>query len=1420
VEKVNDTTYKVVDTTSGVEVVVGDETLSDQFLPRVKIKRWENEANISVSLVDDGGSFGEVGSSIEWSKDSNVARFYSLTGEKRTPDKLKWYDLGEVPPCEVASSYDKAFDKKEFAIYTSTSSEPALMLGGYPAECHLKLAATLNAPVEIDGVILNAGTRVEVEDETDDLVSISVGGTLYSFPKSETNKLVDIKALDFNYPDKSEYFHSEGTPFPTHTELPCYRVDLPHTNPYYYDSGILTFWLYVGDYDFDPLYLREKWRESLVAALSEAGVSLVAPSTSGLPDFLKYSIDLDGRKTKIYSDGYYEDSSVFAGYLNFSTPYNKAYDFYKPAVEKDIRNTYADGLNLKYPDVGHEVFDSAISKFSAALGLPYENSSLNEGEMDSLNETQTKYDWVSGAERSDGWFGYLDNRKEGFEFDIVLNSRPEGGKVQFSAVSKNTSIYEQPRLTREEKKNRAYRNIAIDGSYAVYRKGVNSPLGKLTHIYKPIIISSDGVARTCAVELTGSNVLPNGEIVYYLDAILPSQGITYPATLDPTFGFTSTGASAQSTHNAFSGGIAATGLETGPPQFIDSYSATIYDSTNYLFGGAIYNSDDNTLLESTVDQTVSVNSEVAWRRVFFEASANSSITATGVAGLVATNVDYPDATSQPSGNDGRNWENLDNIKSGVTDYANPILALNANNLYSDWAKLSSWGFNIPVSAIVVGVKAEWEVNSAVSSGVKAEAVKISVGGTEYQKTDDTGFWPQGNGSGSAKAYIAYGGSTDTWGDYGAVPAMPSKLTPTNINSSNFATFIRIKRYAGSAKQHRIFNSKVTVTYYPAGSSSLQASKSYKIGLVSETSGSYNYVNLRYDASTDPGSQGFSKAVTYSGASSLPADLDTGGSPTIQDRIYSINATYYTSGYGISQVDTANSIDVSSVLTGHKKSFVDFAFGVDTETRIYSYYKEIIDNLSNLESLDLNVGIPNIVDVTNSLELISTNIGIREIVDFTNSTDTDLRLYSYSKALIDFLDMRDERALNISHLVDDVISIIDTKSPDAGFSLSDSTSLIENTPARAIGLIKTAFASAIEVTGVNVGVDKSDFLSSIDSIKFNIGRSLEANTSAIDAISTQAALNIVDKLESSELLQKLYQFSKLKTDSLDLLDDSSIDLSLSFLDSTVLRDTVEKVIGYQKQIVDEIKSIDSLLANVTQNFSDILGAVDDVTSSTATQEAINKVDLGAISDTLSIGITKAITDIISSSETSSKLASASISTVDDLGIRDSVFRGLGLKYVDNLNALDEKETQIAHTVVDTAGLIDAVSRGVGVLATAQIANTDTDLLDVALSFIDTAGGLDSVESQKGLVIAIADALGASDDLVRRHIGLIQTDIAGLIDAQIIDIPTTFKLALFIKEALKTAQFMEESLNQDANINFTSESLKFVKFMSEIFKGEGE
>ena len=76
-EKVNDTTYKVVDTTSGVEVVVGDETLSTQFLPRVKIKRWENEANISVGLVDDGGSFGEVGSSVEWSKDSNVARFYS-----------------------------------------------------------------------------------------------------------------------------------------------------------------------------------------------------------------------------------------------------------------------------------------------------------------------------------------------------------------------------------------------------------------------------------------------------------------------------------------------------------------------------------------------------------------------------------------------------------------------------------------------------------------------------------------------------------------------------------------------------------------------------------------------------------------------------------------------------------------------------------------------------------------------------------------------------------------------------------------------------------------------------------------------------------------------------------------------------------------------------------------------------------------------------------------------------------------------------------------------------------------------------------------------------------------------------------------------------------------------------------------------
>ncbi|MBU0847632.1 hypothetical protein KKH23_10640, partial [Patescibacteria group bacterium] len=65
-----------------IEVEVGDLKISSDFLPQVKVKRWDNEVNFSVRLKDSEVSVPVVsfdGEKIVWEKDNVVAKLYDLT---------------------------------------------------------------------------------------------------------------------------------------------------------------------------------------------------------------------------------------------------------------------------------------------------------------------------------------------------------------------------------------------------------------------------------------------------------------------------------------------------------------------------------------------------------------------------------------------------------------------------------------------------------------------------------------------------------------------------------------------------------------------------------------------------------------------------------------------------------------------------------------------------------------------------------------------------------------------------------------------------------------------------------------------------------------------------------------------------------------------------------------------------------------------------------------------------------------------------------------------------------------------------------------------------------------------------------------------------------------------------------------------
>jgi len=78
--KVNNTTFKIDIQENDLSVVVGDEKQPD-FKPRLKIKKWDNEVNFSVGLIEEEGiesSFTYEDDKINWSQGKREAHFIPI----------------------------------------------------------------------------------------------------------------------------------------------------------------------------------------------------------------------------------------------------------------------------------------------------------------------------------------------------------------------------------------------------------------------------------------------------------------------------------------------------------------------------------------------------------------------------------------------------------------------------------------------------------------------------------------------------------------------------------------------------------------------------------------------------------------------------------------------------------------------------------------------------------------------------------------------------------------------------------------------------------------------------------------------------------------------------------------------------------------------------------------------------------------------------------------------------------------------------------------------------------------------------------------------------------------------------------------------------------------------------------------------
>lgn len=503
-QQIDQTTYQALAREHSVEVVVGDEKQPD-LLPRVKIKRWDNEVNFSLGLADTNDFVANnTNDKIELQKGNATAHFYELkatdqvaaTKIRRTANNERWTAIKAAAEYDVAHKF---IEPGTVFIADYVVNEPALALFDMmPADMH----------VEAD------------------------------------NKAT---AKDYNYSDSSTY-KQDDLDWPKYDRLKLVRYTTPYTqfvNPLYMDEGLHHLFVqWHGTKLPNAIFLL---MDSVQEVLSKLGVE-IKRSDSRSKLYYKHG----DRWVKFFSGQPIKDA--IGSYINISSSYNKAYDFYKPGTEKDVRDEFAYGLKNGHPEIGHEVINDIVLDFAQRLNLAIEDEPYTAEENRILERAQLQSadtEWILSGKRNDA--NWVRQRPiDGFEFEVTYSSNPASNEIRLTGnVPKNVVATVQAELPGTEQIEQkifrpatAYRSIAI---YHTEESGNKYRTGKVSHIYRPIAHDATGDAVFC--EFKELIDLPDGteyDLSKGLTITVPQDFLdnaAYPVTVDPTFGYTSSGAS-------------------------------------------------------------------------------------------------------------------------------------------------------------------------------------------------------------------------------------------------------------------------------------------------------------------------------------------------------------------------------------------------------------------------------------------------------------------------------------------------------------------------------------------------------------------------------------------------------------------------------------------------------------------------------------------------------------------------------------------------------------------------------------------------------------------------------------------------------------------------------------------------------------
>lgn len=407
-------------------------------------------------------------------------------------------------------------------------------------------------------------------------------------------------------------------------KLPIYRFRTDnHSNPMYADQNLGWIMFHVPNASaLDMAKVHNDFFDAIETELAAYGV------TNFTRNKYKLYIDVNGVQHKIASVAFERDTMI--AYVNFGTDYKKSEALYKKGVPSDSLDdeaVEATGIWSVEPTVPKTMLQAVANTFAASFGATVSSGAFNAAEQTLLTKYEaiaTNTRWIEQNEREDDLVENIDGQ---YEIEVELPAKPASNELRFTIQTKGLRFEKQSALTEAEKFAGLHRAINVIDSIAVFHEtkkgaeanGMEYGSGKAFHIYRPKIVDAEGNYTWGDLSIDQQT----GELVVTIDQQWLNTAI-YPIMVDPTFGYTTAGASTRSLSTNNLNVCKFTLSEDGDVDKLTIYSrgTSTYGGTTKIWKATIYSDSSGypNAYQSPLGAEVGDTTTAAWRDSTFSSA--------------------------------------------------------------------------------------------------------------------------------------------------------------------------------------------------------------------------------------------------------------------------------------------------------------------------------------------------------------------------------------------------------------------------------------------------------------------------------------------------------------------------------------------------------------------------------------------------------------------------------------------------------------------------------------------------------------------------------------------------------------------------------------------------------------------------------